>query len=112
VQGYLVSVWVSECEGPTEWPIKGLGHDRVTVRGERVADPLGVGCMQPHRDAFPGPLDGVQIDSGQWIADGEGNRLGVKDNSVRRACGVADQTEVLLVLDFRSLAAPGGLGGG
>jgi hypothetical protein len=75
----------------------GLGHDRVTVRGERVMDLLGVGCMQPHRDAFPGLLDGVQIDSGQWIADGERNRLGVKDNSVRRACGVADQTEVLLV---------------
>jgi hypothetical protein len=53
--------------------------------------------MKPHRDAFPGLLDGVQIDSGQGIADGECGRLGVKDNSVRRACGVADQTEVLLV---------------
>ena len=97
MQGDLVSVWVGECEGPPEWPVKGLGNDRDPIVSERVVDLLGVGCVQPHRDAFPGLLDGVQIDSGQWIADGERDRLGVKDNSVRRACGVADQTEVLLV---------------
>src|ERR1700733_2168553 len=97
VEGYLVSVWVGEREGPPERPVKGLGHDRVTVRGERVVDLLGVRCVQPHRDAFSGLLDGVQIDSGQGIADGECDRLGVKDNCVRRPCGVADQTEVLLV---------------
>jgi hypothetical protein len=97
VQGDLVSVWVGECEGPPEWPVKGLGNDRDPIVSERVVDLLGVGCVQPHRDAFPGLLDGVQIDSGQGIADGDCDRLGVKDNSVRRACGVADQTEVLLV---------------
>jgi hypothetical protein len=74
VQGYLVSVWVGECEGPPEWPVKGLGHDRDPIVSERVVDLLGVGRMQPHRDAFPGLLDGVQIDSGQWIANGECDR--------------------------------------
>ena len=97
VQGDLVSVWVGECEGPPEWPVEGLGHDRGPIVSECVMDLLGVGCMQPHRDAFPGLLDRVQIDSGQWIANGECDRLGVKDDSVRRARGVADQTEVLLV---------------
>jgi hypothetical protein len=96
VQGYLVSVWVGEREGPSERPVKGLGHNRHPIVSERVVDLLGVGCLQPHRDAFTGLLDGIQIDSGQWIADGERDRLGAKDDSVRRACGVADQTEVLL----------------
>jgi hypothetical protein len=97
VQGYLVSVWVGECECPPEWPVKGLGHDPDPTVSERVVDLLGVGCVQPHRDAFSGLLDGVQIDSGQWIANGECDRLGIKDNGVRRACRAADQTEVLLV---------------
>jgi hypothetical protein len=89
VQGDLVSVGIGECEGPPEGAVKGLAHDRDPIVSERGVDLLDVGCVQPRRDAFPGLLDGVQIDSGQGSANGECDRLGVKDNSVRRACGGA-----------------------
>lgn len=67
----------------------------MTVGGERVMDGLDVGGVEPDRGTDAGLSDGCEVGAGNDTAQGEGDRLRLEDDGVRRSGRRADEAQVL-----------------
>jgi hypothetical protein len=95
MDGYGVSIGVSERESPAKWTIEGLGDDSNPSMNQPIMLGLGVIGLEPQCDAPAEMLDRLQVKGG--LTNGKGNRSGGKDDRSWWALGRALKAKLLRI---------------
>lgn len=93
----MVAIRVGESECATEWALDRWRDYCVTAGYKSIVNALDTGGMEPDSGAYAGLGSRGKIGTGNYFPQCEGDRRGLKNDSMRRACLGSHKSEVLLV---------------